>query len=247
MTQRSDSGTGNAANAQIQSNADDQRRNTAASSTIGASNVSAPAPKKGKTGILVAVIAVVIVILAVVMFSGSGNFGSTEDGADTVEETTANGTADTESDTSENTDTSDADITDTEDAQSVEISAARISGSVTGNNLTFSIDQEESFDLTVYYENNSDVSFAFGWTSSTYIVVTTDSGIYTEELGTEYSAKVMQVYPGESGSFNVYFDDAEGMIQSVKINNICILGDNGQPANKTDMYTSYTIDITYDE
>ena len=203
-----------------------------------------PAPKKRINGVWIAVIvaAVIVIIILLMLIAGAGKSDAGKTPDDAVYETSVI----EEEEIADDVEASDTEGAANEDASDTNSGAdtqeTHISGSETGYKLTFSVDQKESFDIVVSYENNSDKNIQFGWTTPSTVVLTTSAGTYTEEL--PYITMSNIVYAGESGEINVYFADAEGTIESIKICGVIFLKDNNLPEDSAGVDYKIEIDCT---
>ena len=78
---------------------------------------------------------------------------------------------------------------------------------------------------TVVLSINNDTSgrFSFGWVDGSVVTATTEVGDYY------YTMPVVKVFAGESGDLELYFDNLEGTVSSIKIDNVYTLQNTGIP------------------
>ena len=115
-----------------------------------------------------------------------------------------------------------------------------ISGSVSLNGLTLSIEQHQTRLIRIKYENEGS-DWSLGWGDPSKVTMVTDKGTYYAHLFG--SGPLSEIRAGKKGSRYVWMGKYDGTIESLTIETVCLLSSSGLPMSESK--TSITINNTY--
>ncbi len=170
--------------------------------------------KKSKTALIVIIAVIIAIVGAVALIVGLSGKDDTNNAQPdynhtNVQSTTATSASGTDAQTQN----------ETQPATTPQSNGTHMYGEASYEGLTFKVDQEQDDKIILYYENNSTVTYSFGWGGqSSNFIIETESGKYKSD---QYASRINNyVNPGDSGKISLEYGDIDERIVSLTCDNI---------------------------